>query len=263
MDELEINSWSQFINIVDHLDFGDPTKVPYSFRGHANKNWRLQPTLLRSIVKPGITGDKALELEKIASNEFKSQAHIHLSPNEYTLTQDVISWWTIMQHHGAPTRMLDWTKSVYVAAYFAVSTAFDTDGAVILVHINSLHSKMEELYGDVSMPKDKKALEDAYLQQDALYALKFVERLNKSERMVAQQGLFCICRNVLGDHESIMTEAFKNASSDELYRKLIIPKTLKKIFLGKLRNMNVTASALFPGLDGLGKSVKELLDVAP
>ncbi len=113
------------------------------------------------------------------------------------------------------------------------------------------------------MPKYEKAFDDAYLQQGAPHALSFVERLSKSERMVAQQGLFCICRNILGDHENIVTDAFEGASSQELYRKLIIPKDQKKVFLSKLRNMNVTANALFPGLDGLGKSVRELLDVAP
>ena len=262
MEELRLNNWAQFSQIIDHLDVGDPLNVPYAFRGHSDVDWLLQPTFLRSLAENNINEERALALEKAALSEFKSQAHLHLTANEYSLTTDTVSWWTVMQHHGAPTRLLDWTSSIYAAAYFAVCGDFEKDGAIILVHTNSVHSKMDELYGDATFPKTENEIQSNYLQVNAPSALRFAGRMSKSSRMVAQQGFFSICRNIVGDHGKIMDEIFQDKSNQEVYRKLIIPNNQKKIFLRKLRTMNVTASSLFPGLDGLGKSVKELLDVA-
>ncbi|MDI6642190.1 MAG: FRG domain-containing protein, partial [Elusimicrobiota bacterium] len=153
MDDKTIENWAHFIEIADHLDIGELSKMGYVFRGHSDAEWKLKPTLLRYIEKEGITEDIALGLEANALVEFVSQAHLHLSPNEFSLTKDNFSWWTVMQHYGAPTRLLDWTKSIYVAAYFAASNHLEKDGAIWLVHVNSVHKKMVELYNDKSFPK--------------------------------------------------------------------------------------------------------------
>ena len=47
---------------------------------------------------------------------------------------------------------------------------------------------------------------------------------------------------------------------DRIIKKFIIPKELKSEFLINLKAMNITASSLFPGVDGLGKSVKQFVD---
>jgi len=49
---------------------------------------------------------------------FQQQAHLYVRhpPSAGNLS----SWFALMQHHGPPTRFLDWTKSPYVAAYFAL-----------------------------------------------------------------------------------------------------------------------------------------------
>jgi FRG domain len=52
-----------------------------------------------------------------------------------------------MQHHSAPTRLIDWTYSLYAAAYFTVSAHWDRDGAVYCVHSDKLKSAMHHGYG--------------------------------------------------------------------------------------------------------------------
>ncbi len=262
MEPVVINNWNTFTQMTEHFDVGDVVNNSYAFRGHADSSWSLEPTLIRIFKENNITEEKAMELEATALTNFKSQAHLHLTPNEYSLTKDTVSWWTVMQHHGAPTRLLDWTSSMYAAAYFAVSSNFTTDGSIWIVHTRSIDDKMVELYGNTTFPSNENLIKQTFLELNAPKRLTFTARMSKSARMVAQQGYFSICRNVLGDHGEIISELFNDESQRERYRQLIIPAAQKRIFLKKLRSMNVTASSLFPGLDGLGKSVKELLDIA-
>jgi hypothetical protein len=75
-------------------------------------------------------------------------------------------------------------------------------------------------------------------------------------RVFAQQGKFTVCLNPLADHAAVIEEAMAEYRSN-LFGKLIIPKKLKPEILWRLRRMNVGANALFPGMDGIGKSIAE------
>ena len=259
MIDLTIVSWSQFLEIANRLDVGPAPVRPYAFRGHGEATWELQPSLLRALRTLNATEAQALYLEERTIAEFRAQAHLHVPPNVFTTTTDIVSWLTLMQHHGAPTRLLDWSRSVFVAAYFAVIDCPDADGAIWVVHIESLHAKMQQTHGDVGFPKNEKAIREKFMQPNAPLVVTFVERKNRSDRMIAQQGTFSICQNVLGHHGHIMADALQGTDDNLHFAKLIIPARLKLSFLRKLRSMNITANALFPGLDGVARSVGELL----
>ena len=261
INEIRLQSWHHFVNFANLLDVGSVVKLNYVFRGHSNASWRLQPSLLRRLHSPLATDQQVLELEEYALAEFRSQVHRHVSPNVLSTTTDIVSWWTLMQQHGAPTRLMDWSQSIYVAAYFAVTDDLDVDGAVWIVHAHSVHQRMDELYDFAALPKTVAAVQLAFLQPNAPNALLFGWRLSKSDRMISQQGLFAICRNVLGDHEQILADALAGPSKKLLLCKLLVPASLKVSFARKLRTMNITANSLFPGLDGLGRSIAELVQL--
>lgn len=262
MRELQVDSWQQFVSIVDHLDVGSVGKVPYVFRGQSDTNWTLQPSLLRYLLPAGCTAERALEIEAIALNEFTAQAHHYISDSTHRTTTDTLSWFTLMQHHGAPTRLLDWTASIYLAAYFAVIENWEKDGAVWLLHTNTMREQMGKRDQQITFPQSEKQIKAAYLTSDAPHDLEFVERFSKSDRMIAQQGLFSVSHNVLGDHGQILDDLFDLETKKELFRKLVVPARLKPQFIRKLRAMNITASSLFPGLDGLSRSIAELIRIA-
>jgi len=259
MEEIRINSWHEFVKIVDHLDVGSAGKPVYAFRGHAAADWVLRPSLLRWLHSAQMTEDKALQLEKGALAEFQTQAHLHISPNMLSNTTDTVSWWYLMQHHGAPTRLLDWTESIYVAAYFAVSEKLDTDGGIWWVHMDTVHEHMTKQHGYEGFPETEPAIRAFFLEPGGPPVVVFLTQRSKSSRMVAQRGIFSISRQILCDHGSVLGDAMPQQREKELLRKLVIPSRLKDEFAWKLRAMNITAGSLFPGLDGLARSISEYI----
>jgi hypothetical protein len=145
--ELRVESWEHFI----HHDFSrlrtPPFKTAYIFRGEPKPYpTPLLPTLLRPSLAPRsaatLTAEEALELERGLTREYQRHAFIDLHTSLHLPAPppqgDVVAWWILMQHHGAPTRLLDWTKSQYVAAYFAVRDHFDQDGIIWAVNQNAM-----------------------------------------------------------------------------------------------------------------------------
>src|SRR5919201_6006682 len=89
--------------------------MSWIFRGQSDARWELSTSLER------VSGPASLErstgpafgafFEPILSKLFQSQAHNHTV--EQQLPRSQLKWWALMQHHGAPTRLLDWTASAY------------------------------------------------------------------------------------------------------------------------------------------------------
>ena len=129
------------------------------------------------------------------------------------------------------------------------------------VHTGTVQSAMAEKYEGTDFPTKESVIQDRFLRAGAPPVLDFVYRKSKTDRMVAQQGGFSISRQVLSDHGSLLRECIPEDSPKELFRKVVIPAAQKNTFLRKLRNVNITASSLFPGLDGLARSVDELIQI--
>lgn len=166
-----------------------------------------------------------------------------------------------MRHYGVPTRLVDWTASLYVAAYFAVAKAPDKDGAIYLIHVRTLNDVMMAVHGDAAEFPGATALDQEFQRADAPPVVHLFNRKKALlDRMVSQQGIFMANRNVSADLEQVLAiEMRKVANSDrETLRKLRISAAQKPIIMRRLRAMNVTASSLFPGLDGIGRQLDEL-----
>lgn len=256
-----VDGWENFVRFCNGFARTGPASTTgYFFRGQSCSRWSLTPSLLRAL-SPNVTSERAIEIERRALREFVSQGHLHLPASVVPANDDPVDWWTLMQHHRAPTRLLDWTKSPYVAAYFAVCENLDDDGAIWMFFVREVQECMAARFGQNEISKVRA---DYIIHPAARRQLFAVERATKSVRMVAQQGGFTICSQVLGDHERIIHSCYAQPHAGKLL-KLIIPRKRKRSFLKQLRAMNVTASSLYPGADGLGRSVQELVlvDAAP
>jgi len=257
-----VGSWADFVKVANGVSNARPQEKNFITRGQADKSWTLTPSLLRCLPE-NVTPEDALDLESRALKEFKSQGHLHLRaeslPHEYP-DAPFADWWALMQYYGAPTRLLDWTFSPYVAAYFAVEQLPDTDGAVFVVHFHTAMEPFRRQYPKGAVVNEN--LTNPGVQPE----LMFWEPPKRTERFVAQQGAFSLSVNVLGFHDGLIAEPCKEATTKNtkalFFQKFVIPAELKPEFLHRLRVMNIAAHSLFPGVDGLGRSVAEFVRLA-
>ncbi len=104
------------------------------FRG-SRPDWKLETSLERTSRRCGVAQD---EYERSIVPEFQRHAHTYLvRVPEIT---DTLEWLALMQHYGAPTRLLDFTYSFWIALFFAFEEA-ENDCAVVALDPSSLGDK--------------------------------------------------------------------------------------------------------------------------
>ena len=245
-----LKSWQDLDRIVGWALEGTPLKIGYLHRGQSDASWPLTSSLAR-LIRPGLSAVNALELEADLLRIFKSQAHIHVRAEFLPPEDRILEWWQVMQHYGAPTRMIVWTASPFVAAYFAVVEHWDRDGAIWTVHPATLQRVADEAL--------KQPVAEVVQSEMAPATVVPLPMLRNSDRTVAQQGAFTIAAHILGEQEALIeTASAPRHKKSFVYTKFVVPKELKPQILKRLRIMNVSAAALFPGHDGLGRSLSEL-----
>ena len=108
-----IPSWNDFVQLCNTDFVGS-----WHFRG-VLENWPLETALERAGRHWRIPMSDLPQIEKAMLREFKRAYPPDasaLAPDD----NDTLAWLALMQHHGAPTRLLDWTYSPFVAAFFAL-----------------------------------------------------------------------------------------------------------------------------------------------
>jgi hypothetical protein len=107
------------------------------FRGHADANWSLIPGLGRLATQAAYR----LADERILFEEFVYQAKRYLDGARFT----DLDWLVIGQHHGLPTRLLDWSPNPLVAAFFAAEDVADTADAEIIAIRVPFNQRLREV----------------------------------------------------------------------------------------------------------------------
>jgi len=234
-----------------------PTHI--AFRGGAKFAYDLSPTFARY---SNMTGEDVFNSERLCYDRFREEAREYLETNLYLElrgTLNPVLWWTVIQHYGAPTRLLDWTASPYTALYFACRTNADAEGVVWIWHMEKTMEHQESisepyhtdmLKGIASSEREQ--VNAAILPSPNTPNLIARVRTNhRTRRVSAQQGLFSICNRPDLDHESVIP-------SDHLF-KIKIEQEAKYFLMSKLRTMNITAKSLFPDIHGVCEYAKEAL----
>ena len=262
-----IDSWGKLNEVADHLDVGDGFNTPYLFRGHESSAFRLTPTLHRAATLDGAEDlpDAAalLEYEKEVTLRFQQAAANFMSSSLLAPLAAPVDWWTVMRHYGAPTRLLDWTTSLFVATYFACRGERTKDGSIYLLHVTTLESAMCTIHGDAGALTPKQRSQPTVLEDPNAPSVidVFRRKSGMPQRMLLQHGTFMICRNVAADVEAVLTAAMEDyQDSPKMYfQKLTVPGAAKTALMRQLRQTNITAATLFPDLDGVGRALDEVV----
>jgi hypothetical protein len=213
MKDIEINSFEDF-----HAAIETHSKRVFIYRGVHSTSFQLIPKLGRC----GIKADKLGIKEKTLLRLFKEQAIPFLKFNP----ENDWDWLALAQHHGLPTRLLDWTRNPLVAAYFSVERASEED-SLVYAYPN------EKFIITTTNPDPFKINEVG----------KFIPR-HITTRITAQTGLF-----------SIHPKPLEALTSTEIER-LIIKNNFRKKFKRILFKYGIHRASLFPGLDGLAEHIQ-------
>lgn len=195
------------------------------FRGVSSVEHELITTLGRVVLKKGDTYSK---VEKRMLSTFKERALPFLT----TMPNNNWEWLALAQHHGLPTRLLDWTRNPLVAAYFSVKKESDEPSFIYIFN--------QEKQPLVDIKKHKDPLDLDITDKPLRYIPSHV-----TQRIIVQNGLFTF-------HPG---EPNRHFESDEL-EKILIPADARKRLKRDLYRYGVHEAALFPGLDGLASHVK-------
>jgi FRG domain. len=246
------------------------------FRGHSNPNYILRPSIMRTA--------------RLEQNESKMYHELLINcPNDFEKCYTHLEKLVEMQHYGLPTRLLDITRNLLVALYFACESQPEMYGELVL--ISAKESEIKYPQSDTvsmlaSLPLFSQKVQDYFykLAEDPniddykfnieagrlLHEVKlekpaFQPEINKSHllnnyivyalknnnRIVKQDGAFILCglRNV-----SHSLEKFRYR---EHGKKVIVLISQKKRLLKQLETFSINRAALFPEIDCVAEYLKD------
>ncbi len=260
MKDIRVSNWAELTEALYEIpkNAHGRYRSDFVYRGLADQSWGLETSLRR-------LGGDYVNVERPLLRNFRKYAEPGSIPAD-TLWVRL----SVAQHHGLPTRLIDWTVSPKVAVHFATAEEehYDKDGVIWCVDV----VKARELLPDRLLG----VLKQEYAFLFSVEMLEFIPELNDFDnlgedhpfvlffeppsldaRIVNQAAIMSVMPGA-----TLVLDEFLRVHPD-LFHRIIIPKELKWEVRDKLDQDNVTERMLFPGLDGLSRWLKRYYGPEP
>lgn len=222
MNEIRVDSLYEFLDVVLKHDRG-------YYRGVKNSAYALITKLGRAdltiATRQGFNKDRR-DFEKSVIDTFKRQARPFL---EKTPNSDW-EWLALMQHHGAPTRLLDWTANPLVALYFATEDVWKNNGLI------KDYDAAVYYYGVNRIVNIQTNPDPFAIQETCIFGPPHIDA-----RVAAQQAYFTL--------HPIPEQPF---DAREI-TKIVFSKEVKITCNDATRSLGFERGSLFPGLDSISE----------
>jgi len=213
IEQQDVHSVREIVEAFEKEDLLHDERRDLLVRGEDSADFAPTAGIFRS-------GNKQ-SLERTLFDEFRRLIPAHASI-------DVSDQWMVLwlaQHHGVPTRLLDWTRSPLVATYFAVESTNDRDAAVWVI------------WGF-------DGIEEQPLSPFEVTKMMKVSPLAITPRVQAQSSVFTVHPDGRDVRQFLR--------STDRVQKFVIPRDRRELMRRQLDFLGVNRSSIFPDLDGLG-----------
>jgi hypothetical protein len=225
-------------------------RSPYAFRGLASADQDLSTSLFRLA-----RAADPPRLELALLRNFRKYAHDQSANG----IDSVWHWLTLGQHHGLPTRLVDWTYSPLVALHFATEypADYERDGVVWCVNFVEANKQLPD---DLRRLLDREHSQTFTLDMLSQYStlrefdalssepfVVFIEPPSLDVRILNQFALFSMMPGASAQLDPWL------ANHRDLGRAVMVPAELKWEIRDKLDQANITERTLFPGPDGISR----------
>ena len=231
-----VTSLAEFINIINEIKQNDNNAINI-YRGQTNGYLPLLPSLYRNKL--------LIKNEKNIIQDFNLKAEAYF--NRELELFDKIDKIALMQHHGIPTRLLDFSESPLIALFFALESA-NTDNYSVApcVYVINIKAFQHNRDGCLLSAKQIESNNEDNIYNKNIDICAFTPKL-KSKRLTAQKGVFVLFNK---------NEALELAIPDKYITKIEIPITSVTHMYQELNNVGITPSTIYPDFVGLATEIK-------
>lgn len=248
----------------------------HAFRGQPDASLVPSSSFERAAARLRYDPARLFEVEERMVRELRRRSSQYLL--HPPAPDDTLGWLALLRHHGAPTRLVDFTRSFYVACWFAIEGA-DGDAAIWAVDLERLRREgarrldgaSPDAAGEATWELARKVLG----RRDLAPGVVEVEPFQLDERLAAQQGMFllpldparCFMDNLAATFgldrfpvDDTLVATYEPAEPEPAalaapVLEIVLPLEIHRSARDDLWRMNLTAASFFPGLDGFARSL--------
>lgn len=232
-------AWNDYKNWIAGLV---KQKISFYCRGQVNPTWPLQTSFHRAVRQNNISLIQYLD-------NILPEVHYHICAIQDELInlqneQEFGAFLALIQHHGFPTPLLDWTLSPYIAAYFAYREVNDEypQSENVKIYLFDYLGWMTTFQQPLNLRET---------------TIKYVSILRPyakyNPRIIPQQGVFTVSN--VEDMESYIISRGIESNKKFLYTALLSVKE-KPFVMKELNLMGINEMTLFPSIDGICRAMK-------